>query len=107
MKLRLVLFMVLCLAALPLVAQQLTGDLIVEATDPSNAVMPGAKVTISSPALIRPVEGTTDNNGMFYGRNLPSGTYKITVSKDGFTQTLKDNVAVEVGKTYTIPMPLN
>jgi hypothetical protein len=106
MKFRLVLIAMLCLAALPLLAQQLTGDLVVKATDPSNALMPNARVTLTSPALIQPVEGTTDSTGAFYARNLPSGSYKVTVSRDGFTQVVRENVAVEVGKTYTVNMPL-
>jgi hypothetical protein len=107
MKFRLVLFLAVLLAAIPLVAQQLTGELVVKATDPSNAVMPGAKVTLTSPSLIRPLEGTTDSNGLFYGHNLPSGTYRITIAKEGFKQVVRDNVAVEVGKTFTVNMPLN
>ncbi|MDT8068344.1 MAG: carboxypeptidase regulatory-like domain-containing protein [Terriglobia bacterium] len=96
----------LCLVAVPLAAQQLTGDLVVKAVDPSKAVIPDAKVTVSSPSLIRPIEGTTDSAGLFFARNLPSGTYRVIVEKSGFKHALQENVRVEVGKSYSIDMPM-
>ncbi|HEX6878744.1 MAG TPA: carboxypeptidase regulatory-like domain-containing protein, partial [Terriglobales bacterium] len=103
----LVLFLLaLCVAAVPLMAQQLTGDLVVKVVDPSKAVVSGAKVTITSQSLIRPVEGTTDSEGLFFARSLPSGSYKVAVEKSGFKQAVHDKVSVEVGKSYTIEMPM-
>ena len=98
--------LVLGLAAVPVVAQQLTGDLVVKATDPSKAVISGAKVTITSSSLIRPIEGTTDSSGQFFARNLPSGTYRVSVEKSGFKQVALDQVSVEVGKSFSVDVPM-
>jgi hypothetical protein len=69
-------------------------------------MVPGASVTITSPSLINPIQGQTDSQGFYYARNLPSGNYKVTVTKNGFRSTVRDKVAVEVGRTFTIPVPL-
>ncbi len=83
-------------------AQQQTGELVIKVTDPSNAVISGAKVTLTSAVLIKPLTATTDSTGVYRASLLPPGLYKISVSQTGFHTTVRDNVAVEVGRTYPI-----
>lgn len=83
-------------------AQQQTGELLVKASDPSGAVISGAKVVLNSTALIQPIEGKTDATGVFPARGLKSGTYKVTVSQTGFRTVSMDKVVVEVGHTYAV-----
>ncbi|HWR36819.1 MAG TPA: carboxypeptidase regulatory-like domain-containing protein [Clostridia bacterium] len=100
------LVMLLCLITVPVLAQQQTGELVIKATDPSGAVIADATITLTSTALIRPVEGTTDSTGTFRATALPSGTYKVNAAKTGFAKAVRDNVTVQLGRSFAIEMPL-
>lgn len=88
-------------------AQQQTGDLLIKVTDPSGAVVSGAKVVATSQATSKPINGTTDSTGVVALRGLKPGVYKISVSQSGFRSAVRDNVTVEVGRTYPIDVPLS
>lgn len=88
-------------------AQQQTGELLVKVTDPSGAVVSGAKVVVTSDATIAPIQGKTDSNGVAALRGLKPGVYKISVSQTGFRSAVRDKVLVEVGRTYPIDVPLS
>src|SRR5437879_8193271 len=49
---------------------------------------------------------TTDTDGHFSLRSLASGRYTLTISKQGFTSVLQQNVNLTVGQTLTIPVTL-
>lgn len=100
-----ILAFVLLLAA-TMVAQQQTGDLLFKVSDPSGAVVAGAEITVTSPALIKPFQATTDAAGILRANSLPPGTYKATVKRSGFATIVRDNIKVEVGRTYPIEMAL-
>ncbi len=63
--------MFLALAAFPnnLSAQQQYGQLQIQVVDQTQAVMPGAPVELTSPALIRPITGTAYGRSMFSVEN--------------------------------------
>ena len=56
-------------------AQQQTGEIFGRATDGSGAVLPGATVTVSGPALLQPRVATTSETGSYRLPELPIGTY--------------------------------
>lgn len=87
-----------------LLAQQQYGALHVRAVDETKAVIPGAEVDLTSPALIRPITGTTDAQGLFVITTLPPGIYTITVRSAGFMTTVTEDVTVEVGRTFAVEM---
>src|SRR5436309_9659603 len=60
-----------CLAAVPALAQ--TATLRGQVTDESGAVIPGAKVSLSSPAVSR--DTTAASDGSYAFTDLPPGDY--------------------------------
>ena len=64
-------------------------------TDPQNAVVTGATVTLTNTETNQIVTRTTSGAGVFTFNQLPPSTYTIVVTKDGFTRKEVDNVAVQ------------
>jgi hypothetical protein len=75
-----------------------TGTLHVIVTDPSGAVIPGARVVITAPGQdVR--EALTSGKGDAAFETLPPGRYTLAVTSDGFEpQTVRD-VRVRTGAT--------
>jgi hypothetical protein len=87
-------------------AQVQTGSILVKATDENGAVLPGVTLTISSPNLVVAMTGVTDAAGAYRVPGLPPGTYTIRFELSGFQNTLRENVAVNVGATTPIELAL-
>jgi hypothetical protein len=87
-------------------AQVQNGNISIKAVDEQGAVMPGANVTITSPVLPRPIEGTTDSSGVFQVPGLTPGTYTVKVSLQGFQGLIREDVIVRQGQTVSIDVPL-
>src|SRR5262245_54529114 len=71
-------------------AQTLYGTLVGNITDPSGASIAGAKVSAANTATGFNREATTDDRGGYLFSDLQPGTYRITVTAQGFagfTQT--------------------
>src|SRR5215475_11489019 len=63
------------------------------AKDPSGAVVPKAKVTITNQATGEAHTVTTNDSGYYTVPNLPRGTYAMTAEAPGFKKfESKDNV---------------
>src|SRR6185436_6563402 len=65
-------------------AQTLDGTLRGEVSDPSGAVVAGAKVTATNTATNISVETTTTTSGTFNIPNLLPGMYRVTVEVGSF-----------------------
>ena len=103
-----VMAMALALFATSAMAQtSTTGSIEGLVTDPNGAAVKGATVTVTSPNLISPQVGTTDDNGRFKILNLPPGTYKMVIEGSGFGKFEKDGVAVNLGRTSTADAQLS
>ena len=64
-------------------------------------VLPGVRVSVSSPALQRNRESFTANNGAYLFAALPPGTYEVVFSLDGFqSQRAEVLVVAAQSKTY-------
>jgi hypothetical protein len=61
-------------------------------TDPSGAVIGGAKVTVTQKATGSVREDTTNGAGQFNIPSLPPSTYSVSISAAGFKQYLQDVV---------------
>ena len=67
------------------------GKLTGTVTQEDLAVIPGATVEISSPALLGgPRSGTTSETGTYVFLNLPVGRYTVTASLQGFKTILRE-----------------
>ena len=73
------------------------GEIFGKVTDTTGAVLPGATVTITSPALIQSQSVVTAASGGYRFPNLPVGTYAVSVDLMGFKKTVLTDVLVQAG----------
>src|SRR5579863_10094163 len=95
MRARIVLLFVL-LVAITASAQTFRGTILGTVTDPSGAVLAGAKVSVKNMAtgLERTTETSAD--GSYALPELPIGTYTVTVTQTGFQTSVTTGVSVDV-----------
>jgi hypothetical protein len=86
--------------------QETTGGLQGTVKDPTGAVVPKAKVVLTSPALVGSKEVITDSTGGYRFTNLPPGTYSIVATAQGFKTQKNEGIRVEVGRQPTVDMSL-
>lgn len=105
MKARIVLVFVL-LAAVSLSAQTFRGTILGTVTDPSGAVVAGAKVTVKNVGT--GLERTTDTSadGSYALPELPIGTYTVTVTLTGFQTAVTTGVTVDVASERRVDAAL-
>ena len=83
--------------ALPAAAQFQTGEIFGKAMDESGSVLPGATVTLTSPALLRSQAAVTTASGAYRFPNIPIGVYSVTVELSGFAKTIRKDIKIETG----------
>src|SRR5215471_18275997 len=68
-------------------------------TDTSNAVVPGATITVTNTetGVGRTVE--TQEDGLYRAISLAPGIYRITVRKTGFADETKEQIRLTAGQT--------
>jgi hypothetical protein len=88
-------------------AQVRAAGIVGTVTDPTGGVMPGATVTVTSPALQVPqVMVVTDAQGQYRITPLPVGTYTVTYEVAGFQTVRQEGVRLEVGFVATLDQAL-
>ncbi|HUQ50113.1 MAG TPA: TonB-dependent receptor [Terriglobales bacterium] len=92
----------LLLAASFAFAQETTGGIQGVVKDESGAVVSGATVEVSGPALIGTKSATTDNGGYYRFANLPPGTYTVSVKSGNFAAIKQTNILVTTGSLKDI-----
>jgi Carboxypeptidase regulatory-like domain len=78
-----------------------TGSIVGTVTDPSGAVLSGAKVTITNTGTGQTIETSSNSAGTYNSGALSPGTYKVQVSQKGFN-SVSTTVVVQVGNTATV-----
>jgi Carboxypeptidase regulatory-like domain len=93
------------MGSLPCVAQtgMTSGTITGTVTDPTNAVLPGATVTILNPVSQYQRGVKTDSAGHFQFPNVPYNSYHMTVAMTGFGTWVHD---VEVRSTTPVTVPV-
>jgi hypothetical protein len=93
--------------ARPLSAQTTigTGSIVGTVSDPSGAVISGAKITITNTATGHVIELTTNSSGSFSSGALIPSNYKTLVLANGF-KSAEESVTVLVGNTATVNVNL-
>jgi hypothetical protein len=99
-----VVLVVVCIAGY---AQTFRGAINGTVTDPSGAVVAGAKVTATNNGTGIAQDTVSTNDGQFSFQDLPLGSYKISVSAGGFPTTTVDKIDVTAGSVYTLPVKLS
>jgi len=106
----LVIVLCLCLAT----GQTVTGAVTGVVTDPSGAVVSGAKVTAENTATSVKTTAKTNEAGVYTIRFLPIGSYTVTIEATGFAtqkilpfaleidQTAKINATLKIGAVTTV-----
>jgi len=95
----------LCLFALlvvPVYGQIDRGMIQGTVTDPQNATVAGAKITLSNPATGATFDTTTEAGGSFTFVGLVAGQYKLTCENSGFKKFVQEAVPVDVGRTTSL-----
>jgi carboxypeptidase family protein len=84
-----------------------TGDLHVTVKDPKGSVVTDAIVMAQDVAkgLVR--TATSDGQGGYSARQLPPGTYTVTVEVKGFTKVQNSGVSITVGGLVELPVTLS
>ncbi len=82
-----------------------TGTIMGSVTDGASLVIPGATVTISSPALQGLRTTTTDGNGNFTLPGLPPGEYKVRIELAGM-RPVEVRQRVDLGLTARVDTQL-
>jgi len=91
--------LLICLSLCPSAFAQVTGGTISgTATDPTQAAVPGAEVTILNQATGVTRKLTTNQQGVYSAPNLLPGNYTVTVSATGFASAVHRNLVLEVGQ---------
>ena len=103
-KVPLACLLLLCLAV-PAVAQT-TGSITGTVTDDSGAVLPGVRVTASSPGAHGRAGGADQRPGVYRFPSLPPGTYAMKFELPGFATLNREGIIVNIGFTATVPVKL-
>jgi len=82
------------------------GTVAVTVSDPTGAVIPGAKLTLVDLKTNDTRIGITLGKGIYTFTGLLGGTYRLTVEKDGFQMLSFDTVVVEAARTTDIAAKL-
>ncbi len=83
------------------------GSISGTVTDNTGAVVPDATVTVSNPSKNFTRDTKTDSGGEFAVRELPPGTYTLTINKQGFKKAEYPDVQVNVGTTAQLRATLS
>ncbi len=78
-------------------AQVQNGQFTGTVTDPTGAAIANAKVTVSNPATDLNLTTTTNSSGNYTVKEVPIGTYKLTVEAAGFKTVSNNDVQANAG----------
>src|SRR5262245_10328616 len=95
------------LAVVMALGQENTGSVQGVVKDPTGAAIPGAKVILSGPALVRSLEATSDKEGAYIFPKVPAGIYTVTVSQTGFKTVKNEDVKVILGQASKVDVALS
>jgi Carboxypeptidase regulatory-like domain len=76
-----------------------TATLSGTVSDPGGALIPQAKVTLTSPETGTTRESATSDSGRYSFNQLPPGTYSLTVKMEGFRPYDQTGILLDAGQT--------
>jgi hypothetical protein len=99
-------FCLVCLSVLllPLAAfaQVQNGQFAGTVTDPSGAAIPNAKIVVTNLGTNLSITTTTNSSGAYTVRELPVGTYRISVEATGFKGFTNNNIVLNAGTSERV-----
>jgi hypothetical protein len=87
-------------------AQVLYGSLVGNVTDSSGAAVPGATVVITHRETSQTRQGVTNDVGAYNFPTVPSGTYDIKISKEGFQTMARTGVEVSINTVSRVDLSM-
>jgi Carboxypeptidase regulatory-like domain len=87
-------------------AQVTTADLVGTVRDSSNAVIAGAKVTLTNDATNVSRSTTSDQSGYYNFIGLQPGNYTLTVEQQGFKKLQRSGVELQVNQRAQVDLEL-
>src|SRR5579864_1947963 len=94
------------LSVLPIQAQVDTGSITGTVTDPSGAVVSGAKVTLTNEGTAAALAVTTGSDGSYTFSPVKIGSYKIEATAQGFKTITQSNIVVNVSANVLVNLKL-
>jgi hypothetical protein len=95
-----------CVATLPAFAVGPTGTIVGTVSDPSEAVIPKAQVTVRNQGTNATREVQTDGDGDFSIPLLPPGVYEVSAEVAGFRRSVYSGVNLNVDQTVRVDFVL-
>ncbi len=100
-------FLALFLTAGFIAAQNLPeGKIVGKIADDQGNALPGVTVEATSPKLLGKAATVTDEGGNFRLLALPSGTYEMTFSLQGFRTLVRKDILLQLSQTIVINVTL-
>jgi len=96
----------LLLMAMPALAQRITATIRGTVTDPSGAVVSGAKVTVTNEATGLKRSAPSNSAGNYNFAELPVGSYRVDVETAGFKATSRSKIVVNVADVRAVDVQL-
>jgi hypothetical protein len=82
------------------------GQIEGKVTDPKGAAVVGAAITVTDPVTNQTFTAVTNGQGNYKISGLAAGTYALTVSGSGFSESRRNEVKVEEGAVVTVDVKL-
>jgi hypothetical protein len=105
LQILLILFVILLISDTVL-AQSQTGSIWGKVTDDQGAALPGAAVTIASPALMGTQSFITTADGSYRFPSCPPGEYVAKVALEGFQVLERPGIIISVGSNVKVDFAL-
>ena len=86
--------------------QATTGQILGQVTDPTGAVIRGARITTTDEAKGVKFTGVTDGAGNYTVLSLPPGIYSVTVSAPGFAPARIDHAVLAIDQQLALNISL-
>jgi hypothetical protein len=96
----------LCLLSGVALGQILYGNLVGNVTDPQQAAVIGASVSIKNNATGFSVSAATDDRGAYEIRNIPPGVFDIKVTAPGFATFEAKEITIQANNIARVDAPL-
>ncbi len=99
----------MCLVAVSAYSQlssSTTGRIHGTVTDPSGAIVPGAKLVLKDIARGHELTATSESNGDYTFLSLDPGSYQLTATMAGFETAVYNNIVVDASRITDQPVTL-
>ncbi len=82
----------------PAMAQSVTGSIYGSVSDPTGAIVPGAKITVTNVGTNESLTATTNGSGNYLFPVLSPGTYKVTSEVQGYSTVVQRGIQLSANQ---------